>query len=1327
MKIIQRAGLLAILIVLAHSATSLAQVTSTAKVVLQCGTNFNRITLSAPLNPVTNYTLQFPKTAPPARGAFLFVDSSGVGLMDWMSPGGINDVLTIDSSTGLPIWKTRTQIFGSMGWMLTGNIGTDPLLNFLGTTDAQPLIIRTTNLERMRVASDGKVGIGTNAPSQLVEVKGGNLLLSNSGTAGEMRFAEPILNGTNYTAFKAQAQSTDVTYTLPNAAPGSSGMALVSTTAGVMSWAAMSSGTVTSVGLSLPASVFSISSSPVTGSGTLTGTFANQNANTFFAGPGSGGAGTPSFRTMVATDLPDLNTLAWKLTGNTPTAAYNGTTGSFIGTTNTQPLVIATTNTTTAQPIQFMTGNAERMRLAADGKVGIGTNAPSQLIEAKDGNMLLSNSGTAGEMRFAEPSGSGANYTAFKAQAQGVDITYTLPSTPPSSNGMVLSSTAAGIMSWASAATGTVTSVGLALPASVFTISNSPVTGSGTLTGTFANQNANTIFAGPSNGAAAAPTFRTMVAADLPDLGTLAWKLTGNSGTTPGTNFVGTTDNQSFEIHVNETGVATGGNRRVMRYEPNSFSANLIGGYNGNKVANAAVTAATISGGGANGTGSAEGYGSLTNINEINDVGGVISGGIGNKVGRNDGDYVTDHYATVGGGYYNQALGGHSTISGGEGHVTNGEFAFVGGGYRNTAGANFAAKFSTVGGGANNKATGVGSFVGGGGNNTADFSGAPGNTASGAASIVVGGASNRATGEYGAVVGGYIDSASGKFSFVANGEYNTASGDYASVLGGSRLRLGARSVGYNGQTSTSMTTNISGSSQVAYFGDVNMWLGNVDGTARELRFYEPNTSFTYSGTHYSAFKAGAQSANITYTLPTALGGGSTNYVLLDSAGNGSLRWTSISSLFGINAWTLTGNAPTAAYNGTSGSFMGTTNTQPLVIATTNTTTTQPIQFMTGNSERFRITGAGLMGWGTTSPISQLHFVNGGSDESNDVIIEAVNSNDPTDGGEFITRRARGTTSSRSAVTTDDDLGGMKFFGYDGTAFSSGAQFDVLVDGSVSSGDVPTRFEFQMPDGTVYIKSSGKLGVNESSPNARLDVKEDRGTVAIFNRTGNDGTILSFEQAGSEEGKISVSGSTVTYSGFTGAHYAWVDQSIERGMLVSMTGDNRHLSDRAESEIVYGVRTTMRPNDPAVLGGYLAISEPDQPQSSSNPHLIMAVGNGDIWVTDKGGDIKPGDYLITSTIPGHAMRDNGIYDTSYVVARAAEKVDWSKIQGDPSLDGAKRAKISVFFESFAKVNNTVSRQDVTTLKKELDALKEEVKKLRSSLYYEKAPVVPGVGQ
>lgn len=65
--------------------------------------------------------------------------------------------------------------------------------------------------------------------------------------------------------------------------------------------------------------------------------------------------------------------------------------------------------------------------------------------------------------------------------------------------------------------TGTVTSVALSLP-NIFSVSGSPITGSGTLSASLATQAANYVWAGPTTGADAAPTFRALVATDIPTL-----------------------------------------------------------------------------------------------------------------------------------------------------------------------------------------------------------------------------------------------------------------------------------------------------------------------------------------------------------------------------------------------------------------------------------------------------------------------------------------------------------------------------------------------------------------------------------------------------------------------------------------------------------------------------------------------------------------------------------------------------------------------------------------------------------------------------------------
>lgn len=50
-------------------------------------------------------------------------------------------------------------------WSLTGNAGTARTTNYLGTTDATDLVLKTNSIERMTVTSAGNIGIGTTTPS----------------------------------------------------------------------------------------------------------------------------------------------------------------------------------------------------------------------------------------------------------------------------------------------------------------------------------------------------------------------------------------------------------------------------------------------------------------------------------------------------------------------------------------------------------------------------------------------------------------------------------------------------------------------------------------------------------------------------------------------------------------------------------------------------------------------------------------------------------------------------------------------------------------------------------------------------------------------------------------------------------------------------------------------------------------------------------------------------------------------------------------------------------------------------------------------------------
>lgn len=306
------------------------------------------------------------------------------------------------------------------------------------------------------------------------------------------------------------------------------------------------------------------------------------------------------------------------------------------------------------------------------------------------------------------------------------------------------------------------------------------------------------------------------------------WMLSGNAGTTPGTDFIGTTDTTALHFYV-----ANGDVNSFILTENGSIQRDVAGDARGVF----AVDLQMI-------------RGAATDVASGDYA--VIGGGQDNQSSNSN--------AVVAGGNGNRATGVSSAVGGGISNTASGDGSTVGGGQGNSA----EVSLSTIGGGYQNRATGFRSVIAGGRDNWVDAQNA----------TIGGGVGNYVSGSRAVVAGGDTNVVTGSRSTISGGLANRIEGVQSAIAGGSGMTLGANAddcfgfLGGNGNVNP-MTVDVS---DVAVFGNTDLWLANNDGAAGRLLFYEPNsaTGDFPNGANYTAFRAAAQTVDIEYVWPTAV-------------------------------------------------------------------------------------------------------------------------------------------------------------------------------------------------------------------------------------------------------------------------------------------------------------------------------------------------------------------------------------------------------------------------------------------------------------------------
>ena len=253
-------------------------------------------------------------------------------------------------------------------------------------------------------------------------------------------------------------------------------------------------------------------------------------------------------------------------------------------------------------------------------------------------------------------------------------------------------------------------------------------------------------------------------------------------------------------------------------------------------------------------------------------------------------------------------------------------------------------------------------------------------------------------------------------------------------------------------------------------------------------------------------------------------------------------------------------------------------------------------------------------------------------------------------------------------------------------------------------------------GAVFL--DGFVGIGTVAPFARFDVTEVNSVPASFNRVGDNGPLIQLLQNDTLYGTISVHDGWVTTSAFSGTAFALGPSinRVEQYAIVRLTGRNSMLHRENFGHVVLGVERTSAANDPRAIGAFLGRLNPQNVTSDEdNPDLISMFGIGLALVSDAGGPVKTGDYLITSDVPGTLMKDDPLkFPIGHIVARAMQDLDATAQRAGGV--GPARARLNVCFMHFLRppmpdAAPAGAKAAAGTTDGEIAALRAEVAELR----------------